>query len=449
MSARDHCYRHGPYLGAVCPHCERMQAFEEARREDARREEEQEWRRQEEQRERDARDVELRAEQEEDAWRRHSDALQAQEQHAAEADARSRLAASGVLRASELARSALVALGVGDSATAIALVDEALATAPTYAWGYMARALVSKRVAQAAVSPAIDRAIALALASAAPDVEPLPIGEAGPVEKRGDVLAYALAVFGPEAEGAARKLLASGLVSEPATYALTACILGHADELLADVVRDGVIAKRAAALGIPTDAFRRFAADVGTWDADLELARRGPPHERWMRAQKLRAWRREWGRVADDLRREIEWREAALRDPPPGLNPPGLDRYVRDAARWDLTDAEGAFKLGVGLVGLSVPCICCSPWYLPGGVHGTDGWLLLFAPPIVAACIAVLLVAISLLVAWNRVTDARARARREYPALVARSQQLAAARDRDRAELDRMYGWLAAVQAVV
>jgi hypothetical protein len=81
-------------------------------------------------------------------------------------------------------------------------------------------------------------------------------------------------------------------------------------------------------------------------------------------------------------------------------------------------------------------------------MHGTGGWLLLFAPPIVAACIAVLLVGIGLLVAWNRVTDARARARREYPALVARAQELAAARERTHAELGRLYGWLAATQAV-
>ncbi|MCZ7681138.1 MAG: hypothetical protein M5U28_21075 [Sandaracinaceae bacterium] len=437
MTTGHHCVIHGlRYSGDECPRCVQK------------RDEDREWKRQEEQRERDARNEERFWLAQEEAALRNQDAIDAQERIAAEADARSRLAASGVLRASELARNALVALEVGDTATARALVDEALATAPTYAWGYLARALVSKRVAHAAVGPAIDRAVALALASGAPDVEPLPIGDRGPLEKRGDVLAYALAVFGREAEGPARKLLAAGLVSEQATYALTACIPRYADELLADIVRDGVIVKRAAALGIPTDAFRRFAAVVGTWDADVELARRGPPHERWMRAQKLRSWRREWGRVADDLRREIEWRENALRDPPPGLHPPGLDRYVRDAARWDFADAEGAFKLGVGLVGLSVPCICCSPWYLPQGVHGTDDWLFLFAPPIVAACLAVLLVGLALLVTWNRVTDARARARREYPALVARSQQLGAARDRDRAELDRMYGWLAAVQAV-
>jgi hypothetical protein len=355
------CPSHGPILGSKCPHCERLEAFENARREDARRDEDREWKRQEEQRERDARDAERRAEDDEEAWRRHSDELQAQERIAAQADARARHAASGVLRASELARSALVAFDVGDSKTALAQIAEALTTAPTYAWGYLARALVSKRVAQAAIGPAIDRAVALALASGAPDVEPLPIGERGPLQERGDALAYALAVFGREADDAARKLLAYGFVSIPAAYALSACIPGYADELLADLVDERAIASRAAALGIPTDAFRRFAASCSAWDADLELARRGPPQARWRVAEKLRSWRKGWQSVADDLRREIEWREAALRDPPAGLHPPDLDRYVLDAGKWDFADAEGAFKFGVGLVGLSVPCICCSP----------------------------------------------------------------------------------------
>ena len=337
---------------------------------------------------------------------------------------------------------------VGDTKIAIAQIDEALTTAPTYVWGYLARALVSKRVAQAAVGPAIDRAVALALASGAPDVEPLPIGERGPLQERGDALAYALALFEREAEGPARKLLASGLVSTPAAYALSACIPVYAYELLADLVEERAIVKRAVALGIPTDAFRHFAASCGAWDADLELARRGPPHERWKVAEKLRAWRKDWQTVINDLRREIEWRENTLREPEP--NVPSLDQYVAEAGQfaWKFDTTFRILRWSAWLIGLSLPCVCCAPVYMPEGATGVAGWALMLWPPILATCVAALLVGGGLLEAWVNVASERNRARRAYPGLVARVEEIAASRQRGRAELAPARAWLAAAQSI-
>lgn len=447
MTAEYSCYRHGPHLGAVCPHCERLEALESARREDERRDEDRDRRRQEEQRERDAREAELRAEDQDEAWRRHSDALQAQEEIAAQADARARLAASGVLRASELARSALVALKVGDTPTALAQIEEARATAPTYAWVHLAHALIVLRAGVGSVGPILQRSVALALAGGTPDVEPLPIGERGPIQGRGDAFAYALVPFGEKAADAARQILESGLVSDPAAYALAACLPGYADQLLADLADEGVLVKRAIALPAPMQAFERFARRWSTWDARLELARTGPPHERWSVAQELRRWREEWKGVISDVNRHIETLEHTLSAPEPYL--PSLNEHVADAGRssWNFDAAWRMIRWSAWLIGLSLPCICGAPWYAEGAT-GRTGWIQIFSPPIVATCIGALLVGSSLVEAWLTVNKRRDEARRGYPDLVANIRTIAAGRERGRAELGHARTWLAAAMSL-
>ena len=368
MAETYECVYHGVHGGYVCPHCERLQRAEEARRQDLAREDERESRRREEDADKYAKEARERAWREEDELRdavqRHRERLEQSEKNRREQEEQAFLSASGELEANADVCSAMTLATAGEYDSALLMLDKAHGRCPTYMSTGIARALILRQLRRP-FGAELDRVVRLACAGAGSSAEysfarvPHSVGTKA-------LIAASLGVcFGTDAEQAARQLRNAGNLSEDAHWFLSGSIPGLAEELLRSSLVFEFTMRRRFALEV---SFRQYLIWRDRWRIEWERAKtaavQGPVLERRTAAAHLAHAQSEWSSVLRDAeyavhaaRASAEQRRAAAATHlgnarvPPWFT--GLRGCIPSTPRADLDDStEQGGKIATAFLGL-------------------------------------------------------------------------------------------------